>query len=318
MIIALSGCSKEVMLNQGMLTDLSEQQLISAQFSKKGKLLMMLGFDGQVTVFNADNFSVEFKVSKKDQLDGAKLAIMSTDGSTLLVANDNEVAIWSVVGKGLIGKTNFSGLQPFATISSIAISNDNDKLIIGMSDGTINMATISTRLNNRFKPHSRPVSHLLFVDNEHYWSASQDGSLSYRVFASPEPISEQEFSHRITTLTIDEQKQRLFVSDALKTQLIRSDLNSDEYIKLQYMARFMVFRQAHFINYANLLATSSSKNHLTIWDTITGEELGTWLSHVQTPTATILAMYSNDRGELLTVNSDAMVEKWDLTQLNTL
>jgi len=317
-IITLSGCDKEVVLHQGVVSDLNKRQLLKAQFANQGKLLMTLDFDGQVVVLNANDFSIEFQIAKKEQLENTRLAILSSDGTILIVANENEVAIWSVVGKALIGKTSFAGLQTLATISSIAISNDNDKLIIGMSDGAINMATISTRLNNRFKPHTRPVTHIVFTDNDHYWSASQDGLLAHRVFASPEPLTEQEFSHRITTLAMDEQKKRLFVSDALKTQLIKSEKDQNAHVQLKYMARFMVFRQAYFINYANILATSSSKNHLTFWDTVTGEELGTWTSEVQTPSATILAMHSNDRGELLTVNSDAMVEKWDLTQLNKL
>jgi len=317
-IVSLSGCDEEVVLQQGVISDLNERQLLNAQFAKQGALLMTLDFDGQVVVLNANDFSIEFQISEKQQLEGTRHARLSTDGTILIAANENEVAIWSVAGKALVGKTSFTGLQTLATISSIAISNDNNRLIVGMSDGAINMATISTRLNNRFKPHTRPVTHLVFTDNDHYWSASQDGLLANRVFASPEPLTEQEFSHRITTLAIDERKERLFVSDALKTQLIKSNKGQNEHVKLKYMARFMVFRQAYFINYANILATSSSKNHLTFWDTETGEEIGTWNSEVQTPTATILAMYSNDKGELLTVNSDAMVEKWDLTQLNKL
>ena len=317
-IISLSGCDEEVVLQQGVISDLNERQLLNAQFAKQGALLMTLDFDGQVVVLNANDFSIEFQISEKQQLEGTRHARLSTDGTILIAANENEVAIWSVAGKALIGKTSFTGLQTLATISSIAISNDNNRLIVGMSDGAINMATISTRLNNRFKPHTRPVTHLVFTDNDHYWSASQDGLLANRVFASPEPLTEQEFSHRITTLAIDERKERLFVSDALKTQFIKSKKGQNAHVNLKYMARFMVFRQAYFINYANILATSSSKNHLTFWDTESGEEIGTWNSEVQTPSATILAMYSNDKGELLTVNSDAMVEKWDLTQLNKL
>jgi WD40 repeat protein len=80
----------------------------------------------------------------------------------------------------------------------------------------------------------------------------------------------------------------------------------------------MVFRQGHFIDHANLLVTSSSKNHISIWDTTTGEELGTWQSLVETSTSTVLSMYSNEKGELFTINTDALIEKWDLTQLNML
>lgn len=314
----LFGCNEEVSFSKGVVSDLSSEQLLSAQFSKQGSLLLILKLSGQATVFNANNFNVEFEVPKNEELQQTRLALLSGDGSKLILANDNDVAIWSVSGKALIGKTQFMGVQQFAKISALAISDDNDKLIVGMSDGAINMATISTRLNNRFKPHTRPVTHISFLDNEKYWSASQDGKLAYRVFASAEPITEQEFAHRITSLVLGHDNNKMFVSDALKTQLVKPLTGQGTAIQLQYMARFMVFRQAYFINHADLLATSSSKNHLSLWDTQTGEELGTWQSQVETPTATILSMFSNDKGELLTINSDAMLEKWDLTQLNTL
>lgn len=313
------GCSGELTLSKGKVIDLSNEPLLAAQFSKQGRLVLVMDFKGQAAVYKANNFEKIFEVSVQEKLVDPKLAILSDDGSKLILANDRDVAIWSVSGKVLIGQTQFFGVQSFATISAVSISPDNDKLLVGMSDGTINMATISTRLNNRFKPHTRPVTHLKFITNENYLSASQDGKFAKRIFASPEPILEEEFPHRITSLVVDVESQRLFVSDALKSQLVKSlSGQPGKSIQLQYMARFMVFRQGHFVEHSNLLVTSSSKNHISIWDTTTGEELGTWQSQIDTSTATVLSMYSNDRGELFTINSDAMIEKWDLTQLNTL
>jgi hypothetical protein len=80
----------------------------------------------------------------------------------------------------------------------------------------------------------------------------------------------------------------------------------------------MTFRQAYFSSENNLLFTTSSKNHLSLWDIRTGEEVGTWRSQVVRPSATILSMHKNANGELLTINSDAMVEAWDLTLLNNM
>ena len=313
------GCSGELVLSKGKVIDLSDETLLTAQFSKRGRLVLVIDYQGQVSIYSTDDFEKIFEVSKQEKLDESKHAVLSDDGSKLLLANDNEVAIWSVYGKKLIGQTRFEGVQSFASISAISVSPNNDRILVGMSDGTINMATISTRLNNRFKPHARAVTHLKFTTDDNYFSASEDGKFAKRVFASPEPIFEEEFPHRVTSMVVDFESQRLFVSDALKSQLIKSlTRKSNLSIQLQYIARFMVFRQGHFINHANLLVTSSSKNHISIWDTTTGVELGTWQSLVETSTSTVLSMYSNEKGELFTINTDALIEKWDLTQLDML
>lgn len=316
--LVVSGCGNDVPLSKGVITLLESNQLLSAQFSSRGNVLLVLDFEGQASVFDANNFERVFKLPEEEAFLGTRFAILSDDGSKLILANDNEVAIWSLSEKKRIGKTKFNGVQPIATITAIALSSSNDRLIVGMSDGAINMATISTRLNNRFRPHTRPVTHLHFQDESLYWSASEDGILAQREFASPKPKVEQEFAHRITTLTFDKVREQLFVSDALKTQLIKPIKQPGLSKQLQYMARFMTFRQAYFVSEEHLLFTTSSKNHLSLWDIRTGEEIGTWRTQVNKPSATILAMHTNRKGELLTINSDAMVEAWDLNSLNNM
>lgn len=318
MAVILTGCSDDLSLSKGVVSHLGEEQILSAHFSKQGNLFVVLDFEGQATVYNANNFEKTFQIENSEQFKNAHIAILSDDGSRLVLANDNDLVIWSMIEKKVLGQTKFYGVQSIATISMVAISHSNDRLIVGMSDGAINMATISTRLNNRFQPHTRPVTHLFFQDEDTYWSASQDGILAKREFATPKPKSEQEFAHRITTLAFDDSADYLFVSDALKSQLIKPLNNTGVANQLQYMARFMTFRQAYFSSENNLLFTTSSKNHLSLWDIRTGEEVGTWRSQVVRPSATILSMYKNANGELLTINSDAMVEAWDLTLLNNM
>lgn len=318
LVLVISGCGEDVPLSKGVISQLETNQLLSAQFSTHGNMLLVLDYDGQVAVFDANNFNLVFKPPEDEEFLGTRFAFLSEDGTKLILANDNEIAIWSLSEKKLIGQTKFSGVQQIATITAIALSHSNDRLVVGMSDGTINMATITTRLNNRFRPHTRPVTHLYFQDETLYWSASEDGILAQREFANPKPITEQEFAHRITTLSFDQVSEYLFVSDALKTQLIKSVKQPALSKQLQYMARFMTFRKAYFASYDNLLFTTSSKNHLSLWDIRTGEEIGTWRTQVNKPSATILSMHRNAKGELLTINSDAMVEAWDLNLLNNM
>ena len=317
-ILLLTSCSKEINISLGDAHRFVDKKVMSAQFSNQGNLLLIIDFNSQAYVYNAQNYSELFKVTSDKKLENTKLGILSDDGTLLVLANDNYVAIWSLAGRVYIGKTQFLGVHDGASISSIAISKSNDKLLVGMSDGTINMATLSSRLNNRFNPHTRPVTHLKFINQNEYLSASQDGKLALRVFASTKPVFEQEYAHRVTTMVYDDKTDRLFVSDALSSQFVSTLSEPNSSVQLKYMARFMVFRQGYFIENDKILVTTSSKNHITFWDIESGEELGTWESLATSPNATILALHSNEYGELFTLNSDAMLEKWDLSKLNKL
>ncbi|RJE72159.1 hypothetical protein BGP78_19275 [Pseudoalteromonas sp. MSK9-3] len=315
----LIGCKQEVKISDGVVHSFSEEGISFGQFSDDGKLLLGVTHSDVVTLWRMDTKQVELEIPADKVIKPVKHVALSKDNSLLLIANDTTVGLWSVPARAMISKVNFSGVNAYATITALALSPHKDRLLVGMADGSINMADINTRLNNRFQPHTQPVRFLRFdTQGELYMSGALDGKVGLWQFASSDALFEQEFAHRITSLTANDDFSMLFVSDGLSAQHIKKLTSGEEVAKLTYSARFKIFRQSLFVQGGALLATSSSKSHLSVWHVGTGEEIGTWTIQTKSKGASIVAMHGDDVGELLTFNSDGMVERWNLDLLEAL
>ncbi|WP_152087824.1 WD40 repeat domain-containing protein [Pseudoalteromonas sp. A25] len=318
-LLLLSGCSKDVAISEGVVHQFEIEPLLMGQISDDGRLLLTVNTSEQVKVWRTASKQVEYQVPEKELLKPVRHALLSRDNTLLLMANYDTLGVWSVAGKAFIHKVQFSGVDPMAVISHIALSPNNGRVLVAMTDGSLNMADMNTRLNNRFKPHERPIDFLSFGNQgELFLTGAQDGKVALWQFGSPKAMFEKEFAHRVTSLSVNKDFSRFFVSDGLNAQHIKTLTQGEEVAKLNYSARFKVFRKSLFISNADLLATSSSKSHLTLWHTNTGDELGTWTIQTQREGATILSMHATQTGTLYTLNSDAILESWDLSALRQL
>lgn len=318
-LFLLIGCKHDVEISDGVVHTFSTESISQGQFSDDGKLLLGVTGTGSVMLWRVDSQQVEFKIPDHKVLKPVKHVVLSKDKSLILVANDNTVGLWSVPAKAMISKVKFSGVSARATITAMALSPHKDRLLVGMADGSLNMADINTRLNNRFKPHSQPIRHLKFdTQGALFLSGGLDGKIGLWQFGSSAALFEQEFAHRVTSLATTRDFSRFFVSDGLSAQHIKQLTSGAEQAKLNYSARFKIFRQSTFVENGALLATSSSKSHLSLWHTETGEELGTWTIQTKNKGASIVAMHADNHGNLFTFNSDAVLERWNLDLIKAL
>ncbi|TMP39527.1 beta-propeller domain-containing protein [Pseudoalteromonas rubra] len=315
-VVFLIACSEDVQLSKGSVGRLNESGIALGHFSKDGSKLVTFDNQKQIQVWDVATQRVEFTVPQAKTPGFVRDVALSEDLQMLVIASETELAFWSLDKGKLVTKVAFGGVTPGAVITAMAISPKNDKAIVAMADGTINMADLHTQINNRFAPHSRPVQHVFWDEKgELFVTGAQDGKLALWKFGSAEPIFMKEFDHRVTSVAVSEDFSELFASDALNEQVVTSLTDGQSISELQYMSRFKVFRKALFIRGSELLATSSSKSHLSIWNTQNGEELGTWQISSVHDGATIVDMYAADRNSLLTLSSDGILEAWTLNAL---
>ncbi|WP_125781463.1 WD40 repeat domain-containing protein [Pseudoalteromonas rubra] len=315
-VLILGACNDEIQLSKGNIGRLNDSGIVMGHFSKDGTKLVTFDNLKQIQVWNVADQQVEFTVPKDKTPEFVRDIALSEDLQMLVIASETELAFWSLSKGKLVTKVAFGGVTPGAVITAIAISPKNDKAIVAMADGTINMADLHTQINNRFAPHSRSVQHVFWDDKgELFVTGAQDGKLALWKFGSAEPIFMKEFDHRVTSVAVRDDFSALFASDALNEQVVTSLTDGQSISELQYMSRFKVFRKALFIKGSELLATSSSKSHLSIWNTQSGEELGTWQINFVHDGATIVDMYAADRHTLLTLSSDGILEAWTLNAL---
>ncbi|MCG7534079.1 hypothetical protein [Pseudoalteromonas sp. OOF1S-7] len=315
-VLVLSACNEEIQLSKGNVGRLNDSGIVMGHFSKDGTKLVTFDNQKQIQVWDVATQQTEFTVPEDKTPEFVRDIALSEDLQMLVIASETELAFWSLSKGKLVTKVAFGGVTPGAVITAMAISPKNDKAIVAMADGTINMADLHTQINNRFAPHSRPVQHVFWDDKgELFVTGAQDGKLALWKFGSAEPIFMKEFDHRVTSVAVRDDFSALFASDALNEQVVTSLADGQSISELQYMSRFKVFRKALFIKGSKLLATSSSKSHLSIWNTQSGEELGTWQISFIHDGATIVDMYAADNHTLLTLSSDGILEAWTLNAL---
>ncbi|MBQ4834986.1 WD40 repeat domain-containing protein [Pseudoalteromonas luteoviolacea] len=315
-VLILAGCEDDISLSNGTVNQLGDKGILIGHFSQDGTKLVTVDSSNSLSVWNSDTRAPEFTVPQDKMPDMVREVVLSKDNNMLIVVGDNQLRFWSLTSKKLVTKVNFTGVSGYGYISSVALSPAMDKIVVAMSDGTVNMAHLHTQVNNQFAPHSRPVMHVEWDDKgELFLTAAQDGKLALWRFGSPEPVFTKEFNHRVTSLAVRNDFSEFFVSDALDNQVIASLIDGADKSELKYMARFKVFRKALFIEQSRLLATSSSKSQLTIWDTKSGNELGTWQINTVNSGATIVDMYAPSKEKLVTLSSDGLLEEWALNML---
>ncbi|MCP4525294.1 MAG: WD40 repeat domain-containing protein, partial [Aestuariibacter sp.] len=119
--------------------------------------------------------------------------------------------------------------------------------------------------------------------------------------------------HRVTSLEVGPD-DKVFVSDALETQIIWQSQRNEIISELTYWDRFQWFRVARFAPINQWIITSSPKTELYIWHLANGEPAAQWRAEVQGVGSAILDMRFTNPATLRTITSDGVLQDWDLTQ----
>lgn len=314
--VFLSGCqSDKSLFENNKIIDVGES-LLAGSFSATGEKLIILTLDNHVKLWDVEKERYQMVFPQEQLPSPIRSLALSDDAKIALAIGENDVAIFRLDPFEYVGKMRFEGQSPLARISSYALSNDKLRFVAGMEDGTINMAQLDTGINNSFRPHRQRVTHLLFEPNNDFlYSGSLDGQIAKWRFAQPKALYSTIFQHRITSLAFDQKRDRLFVSDGLREQIVYDSQTLVPQVKLDYLSRFKPFRNAAFDSTGQLLITAGTKKQLTFWNMNSGEDLGMWEFTAKKDNAFLVAMAELRHGQLHTLNSDGMIEIWPLEQL---
>lgn len=314
-VLGLLGCNGNTALHTTVVNKVTEEPVKIALFSHQGDTTLWLDSKEQVQLWS--KASAALKTLPSDKITRPiRHLVLSADDTFLLYASNNELAIWRLPDDKLIATTQFYGQSPLARISALALSSDKKRLVVGMEDGTINMAELSTGVNHQFTPHSQKVTQLLIDQNgEKVLSGSLDGQFALWQFAEPKALFSKAYQHRITSLAVDKDFTRVFVSDGLDAQEVIRLADGEVLAKLNYMSRFKAFRLAEFVPNSQLLVTTAPKGQLSVWNSQTGEELGSGISQAEREGSSIIDLHFIDSATFETINSDGLIEAWDLQSL---
>ncbi|MDT0604909.1 WD40 repeat domain-containing protein [Thalassotalea castellviae] len=309
--VLLLGCEKPNLLLANEHHQLTQAALIDGDLSNDGQYSVILDIKNNLSLWQNSNYTLIKQWPSSLFPQQQYYVVLSNNQQWLAVAGKHSVTLLSVNSKHKPLTWEVNGFDRDAEISQILINSIGNKVIIGLTEGSVVVVDITNGLRSQFALHDGPVNHLIFSDNEQKLvSASLDGQAIKWDLASGKVIWSNEQPFRITSLAFDDLSQRLFVSDALNNQTFFSLNKGQEISSLSYFERNRYFREAIFISGAKKLLTSSSKYQISLWDVMSGNEISQGEIKAYNFGSTVLDFAVNEQNDVITLSSDAVLELW--------
>ncbi|MDK2597277.1 hypothetical protein QNM18_19670 [Pseudoalteromonas sp. P94(2023)] len=312
--LTITSCGDVAKNPQTAFYRLSKTPIEFGVFSSDATLATFLS-QGMLTVSKADGTGILHQF----EIGGSKVTglAISQDSTLLAVSFEKFIVVWNLISGAELGKFNVVGSSEFAKISHIALYAKPLKLLVGMTDGTLNLLDFENSLTKQVKYHDARISFLALGSHRQLIiSAGHDGLVSLHDANTLASTYQYRMSKRVTSLAHNFQHNVLFISDALNDQILINPFAAELAVtKLKYKERFRWFRAAAISPDGQYLATGSSKFWWTLWHASNGQEIGAFAIKAASTTALILDMHINKQNILTTLNSDGIVEHWDINAL---
>lgn len=305
------GCEKPTKLIAASYHQFIELAIIDADISENGKYSLLLDVNNSVKLFNNGNFSLIKQWNNEAFTQQQYIVALSKNNQWVVAAGKHSITFLPVKDSQNKITWQVNGFSKDAQISKILLNSMGNKVIIGLTEGSVIVVDITNKLRSQFLLHEGPVTQLKFSDNEqNLISASLDGQVNKWQLSTGKVMWSDTLPFRITSLAFDDLSQNLFISDALNNQRFISIDKNKEISSLSYFERNRYFREAIFLSGTKKLLTSSSKYQISLWDVISGNEIGQGEIRAVNFGSTVLDFALNENNDVLTLSSDAVIEVW--------
>ena len=310
------GCSEPTRIIPSERYVLSDRLLLGGQLSKDGSWALLLTEKADIYLLDIRSQSQILMLDAAMLPNSVRAVLMNKELGIILVAGSNTLQIWDIKHASLREQFEVSGFDELARVSALGLSDSGSLVAVGMTDGSLSLFNVDDKKAHRTVLHTSNIAYLNFInDDKTIVSASHDGYLRVWEALTGNELYSISFPSRVSTVALNHDNTRLFASDSLKTQLIIGAHDGDVLTQFDYLSRFKWFRHALFIKGAPYLLTSSAKSELSLWHMQLGKEVNSWNVEAHSMGTTVLDMVELDNSDVLTLNSEGIVEIWDINQV---
>jgi len=290
----------------------SEVGVVDADLSEDGQLSALLDINQNVSIFNNTDQKKVIEYPNTHFQELQYHIVLSGDKAIIASAGKKYITLFSVNTGKVIAAWQVKGFSEDIQITKILLNYSGDSVYIGLNEGSIVNVDLKYNKRSLHKIHNSSVTKLAMHKNgQSIFSAANDGNLVQWHVYTGEVIFSTVLSQRITSFAHDSFNEKVFISDALKSQKIINLSSGESDTSLEYIERFRFFRQAVFLSNGNKLFTASSKFQLSLWNTQTGEEIGFGNVRSYNFGSMILDFAVNKNEDVYSISSDGVLEVWD-------
>ncbi|GEK11813.1 WD40 repeat domain-containing protein [Pseudoalteromonas peptidolytica] len=314
-LLILTGCSKKQAIEPITQVQLTQLPVNLATLSHDAALTLLLIDDHLLQVW--DNQSQQLM----KQIEGSKYqltfrdALIAPSKRSIVSISDTQLNIWQLHTNEIVSYS-LPEFDSSIRITKAQWSSDEQLIALGYNDGSVLLLSLDKQTITKIHLHESSVTHLIFNRSlTSLYSASLDGHAKRLELQSKEITIDYALPHRITSLALSQNENRLFVSDALQAQELIDTRSGEPVLSLSYPQRFKFFRGAQFLASDEFLLTTSSKAYISLWELVSGTEIISWPIAQRSAGSTVYDFHLSDSNVLTTISSDGMLEKWAVTPI---
>ncbi|KFA99575.1 WD40 repeat domain-containing protein [Vibrio sp. ER1A] len=239
----------------------------------------------------------------------------SDNGRFAVTATQTNFAVWDLAWSQSTGLWSISD----GLIQDIALGNNGDEVLIGLSNGKAIFIDLVTGRRLEFLAHVEKVNSVSLSPNGKYaLSGGNDHNAYFWSTESGQVLQQFEHEQRVGTVELQRDGLYALTSDSGNNAIIWDLKTGKEVSQLSSWTRQLIFSSARFSDDGALLVTGSPSSRMVIWDTQSGKRIEGFevemLKDVRPPRGVVYdaAFESNQR--VLSASSAGVVQAWNLSE----
>lgn len=238
----------------------------------------------------------------------------SDNGRFAVTATQTNFAVWDLAWSQSTGLWSISD----GLIQDIALGNNGDEVLIGLSNGKAIFIDLVTGRRLEFLAHVEKVNSVSLSPNGKYaLSGGNDHNAYFWSTESGQILQQFEHEQRVGTVELQRDGLYALTSDSGNNAIIWDLKTGKEVSQLSSWTRQLIFSSARFSDDGTRLVTGSPSSRMVIWDTQSGKRIEGFevemLKDVRPPRGVVYdaAFESNQR--VLSASSAGVVQAWNLS-----
>ncbi|AYV23065.1 MULTISPECIES: lipoprotein [Vibrio] len=239
----------------------------------------------------------------------------SDNGRFAVTATQTNFAVWDLAWSQSTGLWSISD----GLIQDIALGNNGDEVLIGLSNGKAIFIDLVTGRRLEFLAHVEKVNSVSLSPNGKYaLSGGNDHNAYFWSTESGQILQQFEHEQRVGTVELQRDGLYALTSDSGNNAIIWDLKTGKEVSQLSSWTRQLIFSSARFSDDGTRLVTGSPSSRMVIWDTQSGKRIEGFevemLKDVRPPRGVVYdaAFESNQR--VLSASSAGVVQAWNLSE----
>jgi WD40 repeat protein len=247
--------------------------------------------------------------------DEIKAIAIGGNQQSLLIASaggDETVKVWDKEGK-LIRNLDLTGQKESKPFTSIAVSKDGQRIMVGQSNGMVHLWERSGKLLKRWAAHSQEVTGVSFSgDGQKIVTSSEDGLARVWTLAGNK-MAELKSPNVKKVMGVSFSGDGKWIATASDDQVARIWTVAGKVVKRLEGHEGLV-TVANFSPDGQTVATASDDGTVKLWDVKTGQKLQDFRGHRG---VVWTASFSQDGKHLVSTGRDGEIRLWNLEAENS-